>query len=203
MTRCSWRSQQSAREGFSYNTSIAPFSTNSYVIIIISVWMILSGVNFGLYYDLWRGRWRRVIQNSELRLYLALVTIGVFAVAWNLCSILAYSWFEGVKHALVQVSSIVTTTGYTSVDYNQWPAFSKLVLFLLMFTGACAGSTTGAIKLIRLIIAGKLVKREVAHLLHSRLWSPSPSMGMWCQRRRSAASAPFCSFILPCSLLEP
>ncbi len=159
--------------GFSpYNTSIAPFSANSYVIIIISVWMILSGVNFGLYYDLWRGRWRRVIQNSELRLYLALVTIGVFAVAWNLCSSLAYSWFEGVKHALVQVSSIVTTTGYTSVDYNQWPAFSKLVLFLLMFTGACAGSTTGAIKLIRLIIAGKLVKREVAHLLHSRAMVP-------------------------------
>ena len=155
-----------------YNTSLARFSANSYVIIIMSVWMILSGVNFGLYYDLWRGRWRNAVQNSELRFYLALTGISIVVVMWNLWPRVSGSLFESFKHALVQVSSIITTTGYSSADYNQWPDFSRSVLFILMFTGACAGSTTGAIKLIRVIIAGKLIKREVAHLLHSRAMVP-------------------------------
>jgi len=159
--------------GFSqYNTSLAGFSTNTYAIIIMSVWMILSGVNFGLYYDIWRGRWRNVFANSELRFYLMLMGIGVVGVTWSLWSRFSYSLFESFKHALVQVSSIMTTTGFTSANYDQWPTFGQLVLFLFMFTGACAGSTTGALKLIRLVIAGKLIKREVSHLLHSRAMVP-------------------------------
>lgn len=155
-----------------YNTSLAGFGGSSYVIMIISVWMILSGVNFSLYYDLWRGRWRNVLRNSELRFYLAVVMIGVMAVTWNLRANAYYSLFESFKHAFAQVSSIITTSGFTTADFDQWPTFSKLTLFMFMFTGACAGSTTGAIKLVRIVIAGKLIKRELFHLLHSRAKVP-------------------------------
>lgn len=149
-----------------YNDSLARHSSNGVLINAIAVGMLISGVNFSLYYDLWKRRWRRVVSNSELRLYVTIVVIAVLAIAANLYGRVYSNPAETLKHALFQVSSIITTTGYSTADFDLWPSFSKGVLFLLMFVGGCAGSTAGSIKVIRLLVAGKAVKREIAKTLH-------------------------------------
>ena len=159
--------------GFSiYNSSITKFNSNTFVLITISVFMILSGVNFSLYYDLRKRRFKSVFQNTELRLYGALLLLATAAVMFNLYQNVFESLFEAFKHALVQVSSIITTNGFASANFDQWPDFSKLILFFLTFTGASAGSTTGAIKLFRVVIAGKVIKREISQLFHPRAVIP-------------------------------
>lgn len=159
--------------GFSiYNDSLARYSSNSLLINSLAVGMILSGVNFSLYYDLWKRRWRQVLNNEELRLYLAIVVFSVLAISLNLYGKVYHSVGETVKQALFQVSSIITTTGYSTVDFDLWPTFSKGILFTLMFVGGSAGSTSGSIKVIRLLVAGKVVKRELGKTLHPQMASP-------------------------------
>lgn len=154
--------------GFSTrNASIGGFSS-SYIQIVIAIFMIMSGVNFSLYYDLFKGKWRDVYKNSELRLYLGIIAVAVLAITINTNLSLFDNWFIAFKHALFQVSSIMTTTGYTSFDYEQWDTFSKAILFMLMFVGGSAGSTGGSIKVIRILILVQLVKREFTKVLHPR-----------------------------------
>jgi len=154
--------------GFSTrNASIGAFN-NSYIFIVISIFMIMSGANFSLYYDLYKGKWRDVIKNSELKLYLSIIAISVLAITINMNSHLYHNLFESFKHSLFQVSSIITTTGYTTFDYEQWTTFSKGILFMLMFVGGSAGSTGGSIKVIRILALIKLIKRELTKILHPR-----------------------------------
>lgn len=154
--------------GFSTkNASIGGFD-NSYIFIVISIFMIMSGTNFSLYYDLYKGKWREVIKNSELRLYLSIIAICVLMITINTNSHLYHNLFESFKHSLFQVSSIITTTGYTTFDYEQWPTFSKGILFMLMFVGGSAGSTGGSIKVVRILALIKLIKRELTKILHPR-----------------------------------
>lgn len=154
--------------GFSTkNSSIGGFNS-SYITIVISIFMIMSGTNFSLYYDLYKGKWREVIKNSELKLYLSIIAICVFLITINMNGHLYHNLFEAFKHALFQVSSIITTTGYTTFDYEQWTTFSKGILFMLMFVGGSAGSTGGSIKVIRILALIKLIKRELTKILHPR-----------------------------------
>jgi len=154
--------------GFSTrNGSIGAFN-NSYIFIVISIFMIMSGANFSLYYDLFKGKWRDVIKNSELRLYLSIIFFSVLAITINMNSHLYHDWFQSFVHSLFQVSSIMTTTGYTTFDYEQWTTFSKGILFMLMFVGGSAGSTGGSIKVIRILALIKLIKRELTKILHPR-----------------------------------
>ncbi|MFA5525066.1 MAG: TrkH family potassium uptake protein [Tissierellales bacterium] len=158
--------------GFSpKNASIGAFNSR-FIVYIISVFMILCGINFSLFYDILKGRWRSVVKNSELKLYLGIIVISTLLITFNLNGKIYSSIFETFKHALFQVSSIITTTGFTTVDFNKWTDFSKSILFLLMFVGGCAGSTGGGIKVIRLAIMGKLVKREILKLLHPKAYVP-------------------------------
>lgn len=153
--------------GFSiYNDSLMRYNSNGFLISLITAGMILSGVNFSLYYDLWKRRFRQVLDNSELRLYLAIIFISSTLIALNLYGKVYDSPSETVQQALFQVSSIMTTTGYTTADFDLWPTFSKGILFALMFVGGSAGSTAGSVKVIRLLIAGKLVRKELAKILH-------------------------------------
>lgn len=154
-----------------YNNSIVGLSGNNTVIMTLAIFMIISGVNFSLYYDLWHRRWHSLFKNSELRLYLAIVAVCVLVITINLTGA-GISIIDNFKHALFQVGSIITTTGFTSTDYDQWHSFSKSVLFFLMFVGGSAGSTAGSIKIIRILVLGKVVKREVSKLLHSRALVP-------------------------------
>lgn len=154
--------------GFSTrNASIGAFDS-SYIFIVISIFMIMSGVNFSLYYDLVRGKWKDVFQNSELRLYLGIIATAVILITLNTGLTFYSNWFEAFKHALFQVSSLMTTTGYTSFDYEQWDTFSKAILFMLMFVGGSAGSTGGSIKVVRILALIKLVQREFTKILHPR-----------------------------------
>ncbi len=154
--------------GFSTkNSSIGGFNS-SYIFIVISIFMIMSGTNFSLYYDLYKGKWREVIKNSELRLYLSIIAISVVVITINMNAHLYHNWFESFKHSLFQVSSIITTTGYTTFDYEQWTTFSKGILFMLMFVGGSAGSTGGSIKVVRILALIKLIKRELTKILHPR-----------------------------------
>src|SRR5699024_3563678 len=155
-----------------YNDSLARYISNSLLINSIAVGMILSGVNFSLYYDLWKRRWRQVLNNEELRLYLAIIGVSVVAISANLYGRVYYNLGETVKQALFQVSSIITTTGYSTVDFDLWPSFSRGILFTLMFVGGSAGSTAGSIKVIRLLFAAKVVKRELRKMLHPQIATP-------------------------------
>ncbi len=154
--------------GFSTrNGSIGAFNS-SYIFIVISIFMIMSGTNFSLYYSIYKGKWRDVLKNSELRLYLGIISVSVIVITINTNLSLYHDWFEAFKHSLFQTSSIITTTGYTTADYEQWPTFSQGILFVLMFVGGSAGSTGGSIKVMRILVLIKLLKRELTKILHPR-----------------------------------
>jgi trk system potassium uptake protein TrkH len=154
--------------GFSSsNSSIGSFNS-SYIFIVISIFMIMSGTNFSLYYSLYRGKWRDVLKNSEFRFYLGILFVSVLAITIDNNIHLYHDLFNSFRHSLFQASSIMTTTGYTTVDYEQWSTFSKGILFMLMFIGGSAGSTGGSIKVIRILALLKLMKREFTKLLHPR-----------------------------------
>lgn len=154
--------------GFSTrNASIGAFN-NAYIYIVISVFMMLSGTNFSLYYSMYKGKWREVFRNSELRFYIGIIVAAVLAITLNMNMHLYHNWFESFQHAFFQVTSLMTTTGYTSFDYEQWTTFSKAILFMLMFIGGSAGSTGGSIKVVRILALIKLIRREFTRILHPR-----------------------------------
>lgn len=158
--------------GFSTkNLSVGAYNS-SYIHNVISIFMILSGVNFSLYYALYKGKWRDVLKNSELKFYLGLIVTSVIFIAINL---LATSYKDvgiALRDSLFQTSTIITTTGFSTVDFDQWPTFSKAILFLLMFVGGCAGSTAGGMKNIRIVALLKLVKRQIVKTFHPRAMIP-------------------------------
>ena len=157
--------------GFSTrNTSVGSFNS-SYITMIIGIFMMLSGINFSLYYELFKGRFKHFFGNIELKAYLGIIAVATLLIAVNIYSIYG-SVFKSLEHAFFQVSSIITTTGYSSVNYDLWPPFSKAILFFLMFVGGSAGSTGGSIKVIRIVILFMFVRREIKKLLHPRALIP-------------------------------
>ncbi|NLN41438.1 MAG: TrkH family potassium uptake protein [Clostridiales bacterium] len=155
------------------NASIGAYNS-TYIHIVITVFMILSGINFSLYYGLVKGKWKEVIRNNELSFYLGIVLCAGLLIGLNI-----YTRTDGYKNiglafrdSFFQVSSIVTTTGYATTDFDLWPVFSKTILLLLMFIGGCAGSTSGSVKVIRILVLIKLVKRQVAKIFHPNAYIP-------------------------------
>jgi trk system potassium uptake protein len=158
--------------GFStLNNSIGGFSS-AYVQWVIAIFMVASGVNFSLYYAAYRHRLREIADNEELKFYLVIISAATLLVFFNLQSVLHGSPFTTLRHAFFQVASIMTTTGYTTVNYELWPSFSQSILFFLMFVGGSAGSTGGSIKVIRLLVLVKLIRREITRILHPRALVP-------------------------------
>lgn len=145
---------------------------SAYIHIVISVFMILSGINFSLYYVMYKGKWKEALKNQELKLYLGIILTATLLIALNLRLASGQSFAMALKDGLFQVSSIITTTGYATVDFDLWPAFSKAILFLLMFVGGCAGSTAGGMKTIRILVLFKKIKREVGKIFHPRAVMP-------------------------------
>ena len=138
---------------------------SAYFDIVIGVFMLLFGVNFNLYYFLLIKRFREVFHSEELRVYLLVVGASVAAIAVNICRMYG-SFATSLRHAFFQVSSVVTTTGFATVDFDQWPTFSKMILVLLMFMGACAGSTGGGMKVARWVILSKTSYHDMRKMLH-------------------------------------
>ncbi len=152
--------------GFSCrNTGQADYTT--YQQAVIAVFMLLFGVNFNVYYLIVGKRWKDAFHCEELRGYLAIVAAAVILIAVNV-RFLFPSWGRSFHEAFFQVSSIITTTGYASVDFDKWPEFSKCILLLLMFIGACAGSTGGGIKVSRVMMAFKEARKEIGAVVHPR-----------------------------------
>ncbi len=145
--------------------SIAGYSP--YLQWVITVFMFLFGVNFNLYYLLLARRFKAAAQSSEFWYYLGIVLVSVALIAANILP-LCKTFEEAVRLSAFQVSSIMTTTGYATTDFNLWPEFSKGILLLLMMIGACAGSTGGGLKVSRAVMLVKTVGREIRHLLHPR-----------------------------------
>lgn len=154
--------------GFSIKNNSIAFYKSTYIHVTMGIFMLLSGVNFSLYYSLFKGRWRDVLKNEELRLYLTIVFVAVIAIAINLFMTSYGNILRAIRDSFFQVSSIITTTGYTTVNFDAWPTFSKAILFTLMFIGGSAGSTAGGMKVIRILILIKLIKRDVTKLFHPR-----------------------------------
>lgn len=148
------------------NASIGAY--NSYYLqSVISIFMLLFGVNFNLYYLLILRDFRRVFRSEELRAYLGIVLFSVLAIALNTVHLFS-SFGEALHHSFFQVSSIITTTGFATTDFNLWPEFSRCLLVLLMFFGACAGSTAGGMKISRILILMKSLRQNVHKMLHPR-----------------------------------
>ena len=153
--------------GFSCrNLSVGAYDS-VYFDVVIGVFMLLFGVNFNLYYFLLIRRFRDVLHSEELRAYLLIVAASVLAIAVNI-SHLYQSFAASLRYAFFQVSSIITTTGYATADFNAWPAFSKAILVILMFVGACAGSTGGGMKSSRFLLLLKSLRRSVRKALRPR-----------------------------------
>lgn len=145
------------------NDSIASYT--AYQQIVITVFMILFGVNFNVYYLIYRRKLKEIKTCSEVFAYLSIIAVGVILISVNIRD--RYPGVgSAIKNAAFQVGSIITTTGYSTVDFNLWPAFSKTVLVMLMFIGACAGSTGGGIKVSRLMILCKTVTKELDYIVH-------------------------------------
>ena len=154
--------------GFSnYNASVGAFNSAA-VEIIIGVFMALFGVNFSMYYYMLRRNWRVCASNSELRTYVGLVLGASVLIALNIMPQYGGKFFTSLRYSFFQVSSIMTTTGYATADFNLWPQFSRTLLVGLMLVGACAGSTGGGIKVIRVQLLAKGMIREIRRTIHPR-----------------------------------
>lgn len=138
---------------------------------VVTVFMFLFGVNFSLYYMLLLRKFKAVFKNEELRLYFGIAAGSVVLIAINI-SRMYNTVYEAVHHAAFQVVSIMTTTGYGTVDFEQWPAFSKAILLSLMFIGASAGSTGGGLKVSRVLLLMKSIRRTIRKALHPRRVQP-------------------------------
>lgn len=148
------------------NASIAAYNS-AYVDYVIGIFMVLFGINFNLYFLLLMRRLGDVIRSEEMRWYLGIIAFSTVTIAANVYP-LYKSLGDSVRYAFFQVASIITTTGFSTADFNLWPAYSQTVLVMLMFAGACVGSTGGGLKVMRLIILLKTALKEIRYSLNPR-----------------------------------
>ena len=144
-------------------------SYSPYLQWVVTVFMILFGINFNVYFFLLIRRWRQALGCEEMRWYLIIIAAATALIFANLMFAMpGLSAGETLRHSAFQVASIITTTGFATTDFALWPVFSRTILVVLMFIGACAGSTGGGIKVSRIVILVKTVKKELETLLHPR-----------------------------------
>ena len=153
--------------GFSdRNASVAAFNS-AYIDGVITVFMLLFGINFNLYFLLLMKNIKGFFRNEELRTYLGIVAAAIALITINIMNL-----YGGVLHAFryaaFQVVSVITTTGFVTANFDLWPEFSKTILLLLMVVGACAGSTGGGMKVSRIMILGRTITKEMRQILHPK-----------------------------------
>ena len=158
-----------ATGGFSTrNLSIVGFNS-AYIEWVMVFFMFMAGVNFTLHYHLLRGRIKPYFKSSEFRVYLGIFVLGTIFVSINIFSHIGTGILDTVRYASFQVISILTTTGYASHDFELWPAFSQVLLFLFMFLGAMAGSTGGGMKVVRIQLIIKQGFLQIKKLIHPQM----------------------------------
>ena len=147
------------------NNSIAGYSP--YLQNVTTVFMILFGVNFSCYYLILLRQFKSVFKDEELRLYIGIILVAILLIVLDIRGMYA-SLGETIRHAAFQVGSIITTTGYCTVDFDLWPSFSRAILLCLMVVGACAGSTGGGLKVARMMLLMKGLRRNIRQMLNPR-----------------------------------
>ncbi|MCP1101468.1 trk system potassium uptake protein TrkH [Aequitasia blattaphilus] len=145
-----------------YNASVGYFNS-AYIEWVLTIFMALFGVNFNLYFLILIREYRPIIKNEELKMYIGIILGASIMIAVNIKEIYGSVSF---REAIFQVVSMITTTGFVSTDYNVWPMFSKTILLALIFTGACASSTGGGVKVSRLILMIKSIRKRIKQLIH-------------------------------------
>lgn len=149
------------------NDSLAGYSI--YHQVVITIFMILFGINFNVYFLILAKKTKQAFKMEEVRCYLIIIAVAILLISMDIMGAGIYHNFgEAIQQTAFQVGSIITTTGYSTADFNLWPQTSRTVLVILMFVGACAGSTGGGIKVSRLIILAKTVRKELHQFLHPR-----------------------------------
>lgn len=153
--------------GFSnYGASIGAFHSPA-IEVIVTVFMVLFGVNFALYYRMLVGGWRDALKNEELHWFLALFAAASLGIGFLLLPQTG-NLFTSLRYSAFQVASLMSTTGYATADYTLWPQAAQAITVLLLFTGACAGSTAGGLKMVRVALLCKLGKREIRRTFQPR-----------------------------------
>lgn len=147
------------------NSSVASYP--AIVQTLVTIFMILFGINFNVFYLILIGKPLQALKHEEFRYYLIVIAAAVLSITWNIADQFE-SLFDAFHHAAFQTASIITTTGYSTVDYVQWPMFAQTVLLMIMFIGACAGSTGGGMKISRFVILLRIVKNEISYLIHPK-----------------------------------
>jgi len=154
--------------GFSnYASSVAHFNSAA-VDIVIGVFMALFGVNFALYYFMLRRNWKAAFGSTELRLYVGLLLGASVIIAVDILPRFGDNFFTALRYSFFQVSSVMTTTGYATDNFDLWPQLSRAILVALMFVGAMAGSTGGGIKVIRVQLLLKSLIRDIRRTVHPK-----------------------------------
>lgn len=153
--------------GFGVKNASIGYYNSAYIDYVISIFMLLFGVNFNLYYLLLLRKISKIYANDEIKAYIGIVLCATVIVAFNILPI--YGGFgKAFRFSLFQVSSIMTTTGFGTADFAQWPVLSQAILVLLMLIGSCAGSTGGGLKVIRIVILAKGSLRDIGHAIYPR-----------------------------------
>lgn len=158
-----------ATGGFSYYSDSLISFNSIFVEVVAIVFMLISSMNFSLYYKLWQGDWQDLRNDTEHRYYLGMLSVAAVLIAINLYFSNYMGIAESLRHGIFQAVSIGSTTGFASDDFNNWPAFSRYVLLLLMFVGGCSGSTAGGMKISRVVILLKAGWSELLRILHPRM----------------------------------
>ena len=153
--------------GFSVKALSIGFYDSAYIDFVTATFMLLFGVNFSIYFLLLMKKFRPALRDSELHLYLGFAAFGTITIALNIMDSYDGFW-HALRYSYFQVSSIMTTTGFATTDFNHWPAYSKAMLILLMFTGASAGSTGGGLKVSRIVILVRAAGEELGKMLNPR-----------------------------------
>ena len=154
--------------GFSnMNASVAAFNSPA-IEWIITIFMLIFGINFALYFQIIKGNFKGFFKNEELRYYLLIILAAFLFITLNILNLNNGDLNLSIRQSAFQVSSIVTSTGFATVDFNFWPTLSKIIIIMLMFVGAMAGSTGGGIKTVRVVIILKAIKREINKIVHPK-----------------------------------
>ncbi len=147
------------------NDSLAGYS--SYIQTVVTIFMLIFGVDFSVYYLLLMRKFSAAVRSEEFKWYLGIIVVSTVLICLNITDMFDNT-FQAFKHSAFQVASIITTTGFTTADFDLWPEFSKTILVVLMFVGACAGSTGGGMKVSRVLIAFKTIVKELKITAHPK-----------------------------------
>jgi len=157
-----------ATGGFSTKNTSVSYYDSAYIDWVITIFMILAGINFTLHFRLLTGRFKNIFRDSELKAYLAIIVIATIIITISLHNNVYFTVADSLRFAAFQVATFITTTGFATANYENWPYLAQIILFMLMFVGGCSGSTGGGIKVIRLVTLLKQGINEMKYLVHPR-----------------------------------